>query len=389
MKIRNRVMLFLLWVIISSLSSNAQDISPIKAPKPIKTIWDIPHKSLWEKWMWPHRSVVLEITKTRPIDYDTTYIKFYDKQLVITLPVSTRFLKFSLIDTKSGNKLVFAPNLQYDLGISVSSRWATFIVNTGAKLYGDNIKTRGKTNYKDFQLNLYGRKITTDIFVQRYNGFYIQNSKSYPAYISNKPYDIRPDVKALNIEVSSYYIVNNKKYSYRNTFGFTEQQTRSAGSPLLGLYYSYFSANGSPSLVTPPFRNSFDSASYIQNGHTQNLGVNLGYIYTLVFLKKCYATASLVQGVGAEQVAYKRDDNTTYHQWLAGVGKLNVRVGLGYDNGRYFMGTMGIFEYFLFNTSLNSTFDYSFGKFMFYAGYRFRTLKAENKLLRFLKLKDY
>jgi hypothetical protein len=374
---------------ILCFKSNAQDTLTTAAHKPVKSIWDIPHKSLWQKWMWPHRSMVYLITKARPINYDTAYIKFYDKQLVVTLPVSTRFLKFSLTDLKSGNKLVFAPNLQYDLGISISSRWATFIINTGIKLFGDNINTKGKTTYKDYQLNLYGRKITTDIFVQYYNGFYIKNSQSYGNYISNKPYAIRSDVNALNIEVSSYYIVNNKKFSYRNTFGFTEQQKKSAGSILVGVYYSYFSANGNPSLVTPPFKSSFDSSSFIRTGHTQSIGLNLGYIYTLIFLKKCYATASLVQGFGGEQVSYKRDDNSTYSQLVAGTGKLNVRFGLGYDNGRYFIGSMGIFDYFLFNNSLNSTFNYSFGKFMVYVGYRFRTLKAEHKLLHRLKLIDY
>jgi len=389
MKIRFFFNIIFLGIIGSFFKSNAQDTLPTSVHKPITSIWAIPHKTLWEKWMWPHRSVVFEITRKRPVNYDTSYIQFYNKQLVVTLPISTRFLKFSLIDAKSGKKLVFAPNMQYDLGISVSSRWATFIVNTGIKLFGDNINTRGKTKYNDYQLNLYGRKITTDIFVQHYSGFYIKNSQSFPAYISNKPYAIRSDVNALNIEVSSYYVVNNKKFSYRNTFGFTEQQKKSAGSILLGVYYSYFSAGGNPSLVTVPFRNSFDPSSYISTGHTQNIGLNLGYIYTLVFFKKCYATASLVQGVGGEQIAYKRDDNSTYRQLVVGAGKLNVRAGVGYDNGIYFIGAMSIFDYYLFNGNVNSTFNYSFGKFMVYVGYRFHTLKAEHKLLHRLKLIDY
>ena len=388
-KNQNIFLFIFLSITIFTFKSSAQDTLEKQTHNSVKNIWSIPHKTLWQIWMWPHRSVVYEITKTRFVNYDTSYIQFYDKQLVITLPVSTRFLKFSLTDLKSGNKLVFSPNLQYDLGISLSSRWATFIINTGAKLYGDNINTRGKTTYKDYQLNLYGRKVTTDIFVQHYGGFYIKNSQSYGNYISSKPYAIRSDVNALNIEVSTYYIVNNKKFSYRNTFGFTEQQKKSAGSILVGVYYSYFSANGNPSLVTQPFRNSFDSSSFIKTGHTQSLGLNLGYIYTLVFLKKYYATASLVQGFGGEQVAYKRDDNSTYNQLVAGAGKLNVRVGLGYDNGNYFIGSMGIFDYFLFNSSLNSTFNYSFGKFMVYIGYRFHTIKAEHKLLHRLKLIDY
>jgi hypothetical protein len=156
-----------------------------------------------------------------------------------------------------------------------------------------------------------------------------------------------------------------------------------------GLYYSYFDADGSPSLVTAPFRSSFDTLSFIRNGQTHNFGLNLGYIYTLVFLKKCYATASLVQGIGGKQVVYKRDDNSTYHQLASGFEKLNVRLALGYDSGRYFIGTMGIFDYIYSSGKLNPTFDYSFGKFMVYIGYRFSVLKTERKLLHHFKLVDY
>lgn len=376
-------------MIISSVKSNAQDSSVVTKNTSVKSIWDIPHKTFRQKWMWIHRSIAYKITKERPVNYDTAYIESYYKRLVITLPFSTRFLKFSLIDLKSGSKLIFAPNLQYNLGISVSSRWASFIFNTGVKVFGGATDIKGKTKFQDYQLNLYGRKFTTDMFVQYYSGFYIKNSKSYTNYVSNKPYEIRSDVNSFNMGVSSYYIVNHKKFSYGNSFSFVEQQKKSAGSILLGLYYSYFDVNSSPSLVISPFRNSFDSLSFIRRGHTQNFGLNLGYIYTLVFLKKCYVTASLVQGIGGEYLVYERDDNSTYNHLSGGAGKLHVRLGLGYDNGRYFFGAMGMFDYFLFTGKSNSTFDSSYGKFMAYIGYSFSVLKAERKLLHRLKLIDY
>ncbi|MEO8760765.1 MAG: DUF4421 family protein [Bacteroidia bacterium] len=373
--------------IFSLRNSYAQDTSLIKKIPEVKTWFSIPHKTAGQLFMWPHRIVALEITKPRAIKYDTSYIQSYSKRFVVTLPVSTRFLQFSLHDIKSGNRLAFNPNMQYNLGISVSSRWASFTVNA-VKLSNSNINIKGQTKYKDYQFNFYGRKITTDMFVQSYSGFYIGNSKSYAAYTGANKYAIRNDVNALNIEVSSYYIVNHKKFSYRNSFGFTERQKKSAGSMLLGVYYSYFNANANSGLVTPPFRSSFDPTSYISNAATQNFGLNLGYIYTFVY-KKFYATASLVQGIGGEYAAYKRDDNTNYFKLVAGGGKLNIRTGLGYDNGRYFIGTMGIFDYFLFNGNLSTTFNYTSGKFMAYVGYRFSVLKDERKMLRKLKLIDY
>lgn len=381
--------IFLVVTILTFSKSVAQDSTFAQQNNSTKIIWDIPHKTVWQKWMWVHRVVASKITKERTISYDTAYIKSNYKRLVITLPISARFLKFSLIDTKSGSRLTFAPNLQYNLGISVSSRWASFILNSGVKIFNGDSDIKGETKFQDYQLNLYGRKFTTDMFVQYYKGFYIKNSSTYNSYVSDRPYAIRSDVRAMHMGVSSYYIVNHKKFSYGNSFAFVEQQKKRAGSILLGLYYSYFEANGDSSLVTSPFRNNFDSLSFIHDGRTQDFGLNLGYIYTLVFFKKCYATASFVQGIGAEYVSYNRDDHTSFQQLNGGAGKLHVRLALGYNQGRYFIGTLGMFDYFLFTGRSNSTFDYSFGKFMLYVGYRFSVLKGEQKMLRRLKLIDY
>ncbi len=389
MKTEILLIAFVLLLITSSINSSAQDSPSATKHTSVKTIWDIPHETLWQKWMWIHRSAAFEITKERPVNYDTAYIKSYYKRLIITLPVSMRFLKFSLIDLKSGNKLIFAPNIQYDLGISLSSRWASFIVNTGVKVFDRDTDIKGKTKYQDYQLNLYGRKFTTDMFVQYYSGFYIKNSQSFNSYVSDNPYAVRADVNALHMGVSTYYIVNRKKFSYGNSFAFVEQQKKSAGSLLLGVYYSYFDATGNPSLISPPFKSNFDTLSFIRSAHAHDFGLNLGYIYTLVFLKKCYATASLVQGIGGEQLVYKRDDNSNYNKLTGGAGKLNVRFAMGYNNGRSFIGAMGMVDYFLFSGKSNSALEYSFGKFMVYIGYRFSVLKVERKILHRLTLIDY
>jgi hypothetical protein len=227
------------------------------------------------------------------------------------------------------------------------------------------------------------------MFVQYYSGFYIKNSQSYDAYLSEKPYAIRSDVNSFHLGINSNYVVNYKKFSYGNSFAFTERQRKSAGSLLFGLYYSYFDANGNPSLVSNPFRGSFDTLSFIRRGYSHDFGLNFGYIYTLVFLKKCYVTASLVQGVGGEQRGYTRDDNSTYAQLIGGAGKLHVRFALGYDNGRYFIGGMGMFDYVFLSGKTDSAFDYSFGKFAVFIGYRFNFIKTERRVLRQLKLIDY
>lgn len=379
---------FLLHFLSTSLIAQ-QSPDSVKIIPPVKSVWEIPHHTLWQIWMWPHRSAAFIITKERAVNYDTTYIKSYYKRLIITLPVSTRFLRFNLVDLKTGSRLNFAPNLEYDLGISISSRWASFIINSGVKVYSGEAGIMGKTKLQDYQLNLYGRKLTTDMFIQHYYGFYISNSRSHQSYTDDQPYSVRSDVQAFNMGVSTYYILNNRKFSYGNSFAFTEQQRKSAGSPLIGIYYSYFDASGKPSLVLDPFKGSFDSTSFIRRGQSHNFGINLGYIYTVVFLKKCYATASLVQGLGAKHVTYHMEDETINRQFLGGAGKLNVRLAMGYDQGRYFIGTMGMSDIFIFRGKANTSFEYTFGKFMVYLGYRFSILKAEKKILKRLSLIDY
>jgi hypothetical protein len=376
---------FLVLLLTSALISLSQE----KQSQGVKTPMDIPHKTLREKWMWPHRTFALISFRERPVNYDTAYVKSFYKRFVITIPVSARFLKFSIFDERTGKKLTYVPNLQYNLGISISSRWASFVINSGVKVFSGNENIKGKTTYRDYQLHIYGRKIITDLVFQHYKGFYIKNSRSYETYTSEQPYSIRSDVSALNIGANTMYVVNHRRYSYGNSFAFVEQQRKSAGSLLIGVYYTYFSASGNPSLIEDPFKSNFDSLSLIKKGYTHNLGLNIGYIYTLVIKKRIYATVSVTQGVGAEQSFYTRNNNSDYDQLSAGAGKFNGTISLRYDNGRYFIGTMGTMDYFLFRGKANSTFDYSFGKAMVYLGYRFSVLKPEKKLLKKLKLIDY
>src|SRR4051812_33481550 len=105
-----------LYLMFSWIHSRAQEPDVTKSAG-VKTIRDIPHKTFYEKWMWPHRSLAFKITKERKVRHDTAFIKSYYKRLVVTLPISNRFLRFSLLDLENGNRLKFAPNLQFNLGL--------------------------------------------------------------------------------------------------------------------------------------------------------------------------------------------------------------------------------------------------------------------------------
>jgi hypothetical protein len=355
----------------------------------IHSIFDIPHETLWQKWMWIHRSVAFMITKERKPYFDTAYVKTYKKSVSITLPVSSRFLRFNLIDWASGNNLNYSPNSTYDLGFSVSSRWATFQLLTGARIYENYRNQKGDTKYHDIQFNIYGSHVTSDVFYQNYKGFYVRNSLSYPNYSNEFRYAIRSDINAISFGVSSYYIFNSKRFSYRNAFAYTEVQKKSAGSFLLGTYFFLFNLTSDSSLVGSPFRSVFDSTSYLKSATLQTYGLNIGYIHTFLFLKRFYTTISLVQGLGAEQTLYNSEKGQSFSSPLRGAAKLNCRFALGYNLGRFYIGTMGIVDYFLFSSKSNTTFNFNTGKICAFVGYRFYFFKAEQKILRKLNLIDY
>jgi hypothetical protein len=355
----------------------------------------IPHKTAHDKWMWPHRTIARMITKERKPFFDTTYIHSFKKHIIITIPLSTRFLNFQLTDwrTQGRPNLQYAANQQYDLGISINSRWASFLMGTGVALFNNDGKLKGKTKQTDYQFNLYGKRLTTDASLQLYKGYYIKNSGSFSSWDSlrgpEQSYAIRPDVQALAVSISNYYVFNYKKFSYRNSFAFTETQLKSCGSPLLGGYWSLFSIAGDSSLVGYPFNMHIDSNAYVKSGVSLTFGINAGYIYTVVIKKKFYITFSAIPGFGLTRNSYIREDKTSYTGPVSGNYKVNLRTAIGYDNGKFFCGTMAMTDYYYYSSESNATFDYSYGKGRVYIGYRFDMRKAEKKFLTKLGLIDW
>jgi len=351
----------------------------------------IPYRTLKEKWMWIHRTIARAITKERPVFFDTSYIKTYKKQLVMTLPISTRWLNFGLHDNLSKQTLRFQPNSQYDLGLSINSRWASFLINTGVRFLNKDEKTMGRTDYKDYQFNFYGKRHTTDLNLQSYKGFYISNSgKLDPAAVSKEqPYLIKRDVRAFVLGVSTMRVFNYKKFSYRNSFAFTEQQLKNAGSFLLGAYYSLLTTTSDSCLIPSLLKPSFDTTAYVKSGIAQSGGANIGYIYTLVIKKKSYITLSLVNGLGFNKVNYARENGVIRSEPYKFSGKLSIRLATGYDNGNIFTGMMGIFDNFNYTPETNVSYDFGYGKLRVFVGYRFNIQKQEHALLKKLKLIEW
>lgn len=369
-------------------SIKAQDTIPFES---INSLKDIPHRSFSQKMMWPHRAIVFMLVKEKEPYYDTTYIKSYKKQLVASLPISTRFMRFTIDDLKTGKKLKFVPNSHYDLGININSKFASFLLHTGVTFFENDRQIKGKTEYKDIQFNLYRKRTTTDFNIQTYKSFYVKNANDYQSWdtANTTPYAVRPDISAFQLGCNVYYIFNYKKFSYRNSFAFTEQQLKSSGSPLVGGYYSVFGVSADSSMSGYFFSKELSGTSNIKSGSVTHSGINLGYIYTLVIKKKLYATFSLVQGIGIDRTVYQLANGIALVRKANFATKQNLRFAIGYDNSRFFYGVMGMFDFYYTDSKQYSNFDYSLGKARIFVGYRFSFEKIQNKVLKKINLIDY
>lgn len=371
----------------TQMSLNAQDTIKFET---IKSTKDIPHKTIKQKWMWIHRSIAFVFMKEQQPFNDTNYYSRYKDKLVVTLPLSTRFVNFQFKDKSSQSVLKFSPNSIYDLGISINSRMLSLFINTGLVLFDNDHGIKGKTQYKDFQFNIYGKKSTVDFSLQTYDGFYIKNSGAFNTFDATlRPYELRPDISVTSVGFNYYFISNYKKFSYRGSFAFTERQKKSAGSILSGGYLSIFSINADSNLVSKSFSPYFDTLTNIKTGGIFNYGLNVGYIYTFVIRKKLHATFSLVQGLGVDVTGATREDDSKIESKSKLSSKQNLRIALGYDSGNYFYGIMGMFDFYYFDNKERSTFNYSYGKFRLFMGYRFNVAGKKRKIFRKLNLIDY
>ena len=351
----------------------------------------IPHETFKEKWLWPHRLIARMITKDRPPFQDTTYYIAYKKRLVVTLPVSTRTLTFSIDDKVSGKTLYYVPNTTYDLGLSINSRWASFLVNTGVSFPSTKSKEKGKTSFKDYQFNIYGKRFMTDANLQLYHGFYLRNAKELlPDNVSMEgEFEKRPDIYSTALGVSTSYILNYKRFSYRGSFAFTERQLKSAGSLLFGGYFSFLYTEADSSLVSDNYQALFDTSSYIRSAYSQKIGLNIGYAYTFVIKRSFYVTVSLINGFGLDHLTTTTENGMAYDYKYSFSSKASLRLATGYDNGRIFCGLMGIYDNFGFSGYSKLNFDYGYGKFRVFVGYRLNMIKQERWLLRKLNLIDW
>ena len=275
-------------------------------------------------------------TGTRGADIDRTdYIKSYPDYFFIWPVLKQRKLDFE-IKSLSGTKktLAYKTNKPYSLGVGVYvfevAAELTFAIpldERSKRIYGDS-ETR------DVQFNLLGKKWGVDAYLQRYEGFYVDDGDiSIP---SSQPYPQRADIVTRNIGAGVNYTFNNKRFSFRSAYNFSERQLRSAGSFLLFGTLSNLRIEGDSSIIDKNYVNIFEEESNIQSVSSTVLGVIPGYTYSLIY-NGFFLNGTL--GLGPAHLWLSHTDEDGFKERKNKFStQLAARISLGYNGDRIFGG---------------------------------------------------
>ena len=261
---------------------------------------------------------------------DSNYVKPYEEDLTGRFFFSRKYTSLYIPGSGGAPKFEYKPNTTLNAGIGATFRSVSLNLAYGLPILNGDNSIKGKTKYLDLQGHFYARKFAFDFFGQFYRGYYISPDNFVPGYPG---YYYRPDLRLRVIGLSSYYIFNNRKFSYRASMIQNERQTKSAGTILLGAEIYYGTVKSDSTLVPSEIAEQYPEG-IVNRTRFIKIGPGAGYAYTFVYKQHWFATASLTLNLPI---------NFVRENILAGGYKDNVdispnytsRLAVGYNSRRW------------------------------------------------------
>lgn len=311
---------------------------------------------------------------------DTTrnkYIEEYPEKFYIRPVFTLRNLSLELATRNNKNKINYRPNGNGYLGVGV------YIFDIGAGVsfkLPESKKSNdrfGKTDFFDFQSNIYGKKWGADLSLQQYEGFYINNpSEHFPEWQKNDPYPQRADLAVKKLTFNIFYVENHKKFSYRSAYNQADRQRKSGGSFYFGTKFLYQDISADTSLIPYNSRQGFDLDD-LKRVNFYSLALLPGYTHTFTY-KYFYLNISFAVGP-AYQVSFYNGDNQQLQDRQVTYA-VNGRAAIGYNSPRWIGGISFVNHSSNFKTE-DLQISGETGNIRVFLGYRFKEIGILKKKL--------
>ena len=312
--------------------------------------------------------------ETKGLSYDTVYIKDLSDKLSVRIYGVNKFNKFKIQDDSSGHSVQYSPNSNVNLGFGVNYKWFGLGIAFNFPFVNNDNHIYGKTQRFDAQTNIFTRKFAIDVHLQTYKGFYIENPDSYlNDWTSDSLYPQRPDIITTALGGSFIYTFNHKKYSAKAAFIQTEFQKKSAGSFLLGGFFSLFGISGDSSFIPHELKNEYDPDLLFNHVSIAGIGVTFGYTHTFVLWKKFYLSFTLVPGISVQNYNIEYGNKEDVKTGSVVSGRFLARMALVYNSDRSYAGLTAINDSFNGSTGeeQKNSLNYEVGVVRFFYGRRF------------------
>jgi len=305
------------------------------------------------------------------------YIIDHKKQFNVKLEVGNEISSFKLIENST--EVDLSPSLNIRYAVVLSYKFLSVRIGIRPKISDSEKEEKGDSDTFRLKLQLLFDYWNHIIEYNNYRGFYVKNSNNYVSNTSGN-YIQFPDLTTHVVFGSSVYKFN-KNYSMRAIQSQTEIQSKSAGSFMPGLAYTFYSISG-----TNKIKNIEDGETITRDYFNEYKGVNLalqfGYYYTLVFQKNWFLNGFGIPAVGVD--LYSVDNNTptsiTTRNYKDSFFSLSYGGGVGYNGKKIFFGAL--YKTRFSNEKFSSSRFHIIptkDEFSVYFGYRFRAPKTISK----------
>jgi len=304
---------------------------------------------------------------------DSLYVKDYSHKLTVFTYGKTKYVQVLFANKKTNEKIGFSPNNRFNVGFGFTYKWLGLGIAFNLPFINNDNDLKGKTSRFDAQMNMFMQKFVFDLYFSHYKGFYVTTPTVLDtSWVEGMPYPQYPALQSTNLGFSTYYILNNKKFSYKAAYALNQIQRKSAGSWIFGFVFNINGVRNDTTLIPETIWDA-DSARFKVKAITDvSIGPLAGYAYNFVIKKHFLFNISLVPGIlieASEYNYYKNSILKTASSSSFGIG-VNYRMGLVYNKGNVFFG-LNFNNFATSYTIRGMTKNSSTGNYRLFFGYRF------------------
>jgi hypothetical protein len=311
---------------------------------------------------------------------DTTYIESFRDLLTVKLIGVVRTNKFSVVDDITQSTLEYSINTNANLGLGLSFKGIGVDFQYNPPGLNNDDSKYGKSTQYSLATSANGRRFIYDVYYRYNQGFHTTAAYKIPGDTSGAyKYFYRPDIKNTNVGGELIHVFNNKRFSSAAPYSLSQHQKKSAGSLLLGTYFSFYRINADSVIFPDSLRNNFKSEVQFKDAGSFMWGIACGYTYTFIFGKNWFVNIYTLPGLSIQQYYSTNAYNQQTKTKVAVGASLQSRFSIGYNRKNYFIGISLMGNNYAVDNDKKSSLNYKFGGVRFYYGHRFDIRKVLKK----------